>query len=216
MIQSRCRLPNLIALCLALCARSAAGLDLSLELQAVAISGVSPGGKVILLGVARETAEYYSVIVRRDLVVTDSDGDGTVRASLETAMASRSIWIAVDLAAGSFVTAKPADSPFTEAALDLGIPGNLIPGQAALREERGRVEVLLARPGSTPGAWALTAGEGGRNDADLTVDGGITMRLAAMTRVEGALPAPAALLTGDIVVVVDPQRMEYFAGKVRP
>ena len=55
---------------------------ISFSPQAVAASGLTPGGKVVWFGVAREISQRTATLVRREEIVTDDDKDGAVRLEL--------------------------------------------------------------------------------------------------------------------------------------
>jgi hypothetical protein len=50
--------------------------------EAVEASGLTPGGKVVWFGVAREISERSATIVRREKIVSDDDKDGDVTLDL--------------------------------------------------------------------------------------------------------------------------------------
>jgi hypothetical protein len=53
--------------------------EITFQAGAVAVTGVSPRGKAVLFGEAREIAEDdVATLVRRSQVLTDDDGDGAV------------------------------------------------------------------------------------------------------------------------------------------
>lgn len=78
------------------------------EEAAVVASGLEPAARVGWFSVAREPGESVSRIVRREAVVADDDGDGTVRFELDAPVPQSSVWFAVDLAGGALTVASPA------------------------------------------------------------------------------------------------------------
>jgi hypothetical protein len=209
-----------IVLCMAIMAIASAGDALALTLvfgaQSVTVSQVPVGGRVVLFSVSREPAEFHSVMVRRNEILTDTDSDGSVQSNLGTAVAVKSIWVAVDLSGGDFVVGKPTDSPFAPVVPDAAVANRAAAGTATWYEPRSLIEVLLVRAGAGGGVYGLTAGEGALGDSDGVSDGVISAALAAMTVLEGASPPPASLLANDVVALVDPKRMEFFVGEVTP
>jgi hypothetical protein len=180
------------------------------EENAVVASGVTPGGSVVWFGIARERPGRITQVVRRDPVLPDSDGDGVARLDLGRSVAVQSIWAAVDLTSGSFAVATPEGTPRREVAL----PGNSFrrsPRGAveALQDARQFLEILVVRPGE--GAWSLSVGDGGASDADLQPDGGVQAALTSMRPLGTAKTALDQLLPGDVVVVIDPRQMEFYA-----
>jgi hypothetical protein len=180
------------------------------EESAVVAKGVTPGGSVVLFGIARERPGRITQVVRRDTVLPDADGDGAVRLDLGRPVATQSIWAAVDLGTGAFAVATPDGMPRREVAL---------PGESFRRGPRGAVEalqgarefleILIVRPGE--GAWSLSVGDGGDSDADLQPDGSIQAALASMRPLQAAKAALDELLPGDVVVLIDPRQLEFYA-----
>lgn len=184
---------------------------LTFEPQAVAASGITPKGRVVWFSVAREISRRASSIVPHIEQAADDDGDGQVRFDLGQDVPVRSIWFAVDLETGEAGVATPEDFPLLEAEL----PARAIP--AALNRldlERQFVYLVLVRPGV--GAWKLRVGDGGASDEDGEPDG--TLR-AALASLEGIGPSPAPpperFSPKDLLLVIDPNRMEFLRFQVR-
>jgi hypothetical protein len=180
------------------------------EPQAVVASGITPKGRAVWFSVAREISRQSATIVPHIEVATDEDGDGKVRLDLSAEVPVRSIWFAVDLETGEATVAFPEDYSPQEAEL----PAKAIP--AALNRldlERQLVYLVLVRPGA--GAWKLRVGDGGASDEDGQPDG--TLR-AALARFEGLgpapLPPPEHLSAKDLLLVIDPDRMEFMRFQV--
>jgi hypothetical protein len=116
----------------------------------------------------------------------------------------------VDVTPGAFALATPEGMPRREVAL---------PGDSLVRSPRGAIEVLqdsrqfleilVVRPGE--GAWRLSVGDGGASDADRQPNGSIQAAFASMQAIQSAKAAPGQLLPGDVIVVVDPRQMEFYA-----
>jgi hypothetical protein len=70
---------------------------------------------------------------------------------------------------------------------------------------------FLARPGA--GAWTLLLGDGGDDDLDGAQDGAVEGFFAAMQPVAGSTGVPDQLSTGDVVVLVDPDAMQFVAAR---
>lgn len=188
---------------------------LAFEPTAVVASGVTPKGKVVWFGVARELADYAATVVRRDQVLEDEDGDGKVRLEIGKPLPVHSVWIAVDLASGAWTAAVPEGS----SAAELPQPGrNPDRGEAGRPEwvevNRRYLEIAVVRP--SLGAWALTLGDGGGNDGDGATDGSITASLARMRSLEGSPAAPDRFSPRDVVAVVDPNRLQYYVETLAP
>src|SRR5688572_31038304 len=86
----------------------AADLPLNLKVafgpRSLTFTGVTPGGTLIVFGVAREplnTTPITPAIVVRAESLIDLDGDGTVRLDLPVPVPRQGMWAAVDLAIGT-------------------------------------------------------------------------------------------------------------------
>ncbi len=183
---------------------TAAPPGISFEPGAVVARGISPKGQAVWFSVAREISRQSTNIVPRHAVEVDDDGDGSVRLELGQEVPLRSIWFAVDLATGETGVAVPEGFPL----LEMELPGNAIP--AALNRldlERRFVYLLLVRPGV--GAWQLRVGDGGASDEDGEPDGAVRAALSSLTPVqEGGPPPPERFSPRDVLLVIDPERME--------
>ena len=73
-------------------------------------------------------------------------------------------------------------------------------------------QMLIVRPQA--GAWRLIAAEGGSGDNDNQPNGRLDLAASAALPVGGNDPAPRHLEEGDVIAVIDPQRMEAFLTEV--
>ncbi len=182
---------------------------LTLEPSALVVSGITPKGKVVWFGMAREMADYAETLVRRDRVLEDVDGDGSVRLDLGKPVPRFSVWIAVDLTSGAFAVATPQGSRAVELAIAGRNPGRGGAGDTEWTETGNLyLEMAVIRPGQ--GAWAATVGDG--EDAD----GQITASLRRMRSVTEGIAAPEAFSPGDLVVVIDPNILQYYVETLAP
>ncbi len=180
---------------------------ITFQKSSVTVAGITPKGQAVLFGVAREiAADDVATLVRRSQVLTDDDGDGAVSLDLGEDVPFRSLWVAVDLATGQVTAAAPAGYPLRLVSWR-GV-GIVRSSARADRVEDARTfaEVLLVRPGV--GAWQLTVGDGSSNDDDGAADGQIAAALDRMTPVAGTTPPPSRFDPKDVVVLMDPNRME--------
>lgn len=201
----------LAILLLALCPPAvAAPPAVTLEPQAVVASGVTPKGRVVWFSIAREISRRAATIVPRIELVADEDGDGKVRLDLGQAVPLRSIWFAVDLETGEAGVTAPEDFGLQEAEL----PVRAIPAALnGLDLDRRFIYALLVRPGA--GAWVLRAGDGGALDEDGTADGTLRARLASFTGLgPSPLAPPTHVSARDLLLVIDPNRMEFLRFQV--
>jgi len=183
---------------------AAAPPEISFEPDAVVASGISPKGQAVWFSVAREISRQSTNIVPRHAIGADEDGDGVVRLELGQEVPLRSIWFAVDLATGETGVAVPEGFPL----LEMDLPGEAIP--AALNRldlQRRFAYLVLVRPGV--GAWQLRVGDGGASDEDGEPDGTLRASLSRLTPVEeGGPTAPERFSPRDVLLVIDPERME--------
>lgn len=188
-------------------------LTIAFEENAVVVRGVTPGGSVVWFSVAREHPHWLTRTVRRDAVLPDSDDDGMVRFELGQAVPRRSVWTAVDLATGACATATPRDMNRLEVqpAAD-SLRRSPVGAIEALQEARGFLEILLVRPGQ--GAWAQSVGDGGASDSNALPDGRVQASFASMRPIKSSKTAPGQLAPGDVVIVVDPKSLEFYATRV--
>jgi hypothetical protein len=193
----------LLAVCLLLLAaplRAAEPPQISFEVDAV----VAQGTRIVWFSVAREISRQSTNIVPRHAIEADEDGDGVVRLELGQEVPLRSIWFVVDLATGEAGVAVPEGFPL----LEMDLPGEAIP--AALNRldlQRRFAYLLLVRLGV--GAWQLRVGDGGASDEDGESDGALRAALSSLTPVqEGGPPVPERFSPRDVLLVIDPERME--------
>jgi hypothetical protein len=171
----------------------------------------TPRSTVAVVGVAQEPANYLWRIASRRELLLDDDGDARLAYTPPHGVAFRSIWIAVDVASGASAMAVPPGF-IAEEMHELAVgSGKAVETVAkTLDISRGRVEILLVRPGA--GAWSLSAREGGPDDRDGTPNNRLRVHLQRLLPLRldyGA--APDALREGDVVVVLDANRMQYWS-----
>jgi len=178
--------------------------EISFEPEAVVARGISPKGQAVWFSVAREISRQSTNIVPRHAFTADEDGDGAVRLELSQEVPLRSIWFAVDLATGETAVAVPDGFPL----LEMDLPGEAIPAALNRLELRSRFAyLLLVRPGV--GAWQLRVGDGGASDEDGEADGVLRAELSSLKPIqEGGSLAPERFSPRDVLLVIDPERME--------
>jgi hypothetical protein len=189
---------------------SATPPEITFEPGAVVARGITSKGQAVWFSVAREISRRSIHVVPRHAVEVDDDGDGAVRLELEQEVPLRSIWFVVDLATGETAVATPEGFPL----LEMDLPGKAIP--AALNRldlERRFAYLLLVRPGV--GAWQLRIGDGGESDEDGEPDGTLRAALSSLAPLqEGGPPAPERFSPRDVLLVIDPGRMESAAVRI--
>jgi hypothetical protein len=196
----------LLTVCLAASA-SAAPFRVSLEGDAVVASGVTAKGQVVLLGVTRVIEEDDYPVVRRHLqVLTDDDGDGTVRYPVEGGVPLRSLWAVVDLTSGDYDEAAPEGFGLRRVNWRGRGPLRRADGKDAIEDRRPRLELLVVRP--KVGAWSLRIRDGEASDGNGVIDGRVEGVLERMEPLAGSPPPPSELQRDDVLVGLDPASLE--------
>jgi hypothetical protein len=175
--------------------------------DSIVISGLTPKASVFAFGISRQKSGYFVDVEPRQITLRDDDGDGRVEWPIVSGVAMRSIWMAVDLTNGQYITGAPEEYGATRVALSdqhlkkfggdvtkLAFPGTF-------------VEFLVVRPGV--GAWRSVAGLHGPQDEGTDED-----RITVSTRRlepqgDNHEPAPDKLKKDDVVFFVNSSRAEY-------
>jgi hypothetical protein len=179
--------------------------------DALVVSEATARGKVVFLGITREIAPDDVVEINRRLeVVADEDGDGQVK--LDQPMVQRSMWVAVDLATGDLDSASPEGFRLNKVNWRGRGVTNRPDGRDSVEDARAFAEVLVVRPGT--GAWILRLGDGSPEDADGAPDGRLEAALDRMTPLADSPAPPQRFQRDDVVVLMDPHKMEMTLAKV--
>ena len=88
------------------------------ETSRVTVSGVSPGGNVLLYGLGRDFVRVSPELLRWAKVEAASTTDGTATFDIGRAVPARSVWIVVDVSTGAYAVATPQASFRRERAAD--------------------------------------------------------------------------------------------------
>ncbi len=178
--------------------------------------GITPGGRAIWWSVAHERPDSFVTIVYRLEEQTDTDLDGKVGFAFDGPLPEASLWIAIDVATGSYATYAPEDFGVAETFLppEAAIEGSGRTPSDAFREvARPLVNVLLVRAGQ--GAWTLRAGDGGATDQD-GIDGEISFTIDSMAPVGTSPTAPSRYAPGDRLLSIDVDQLELSTLVVGP
>ncbi len=181
---------------------------LDFEAQRVVLGGLTPSGNVAWYSISREPQGYSTLIAQRSGFAT-ADAVGETTIELERDVAPASVWVVVDLDQGGFTVASPPGTSFREIGAEEGSVTASSDGELGLVHARPYLELFLARPGV--GAWVMAAGDGAAGDADGEQDGTLFTTFATMEPLEASPPPPDELRTSDVLVVVDPRALEYYA-----
>ncbi|MFL6194033.1 MAG: hypothetical protein ACJ75H_07670 [Thermoanaerobaculia bacterium] len=186
--------------------------EITFQPRSVRVDGISPKGNVVWFSVGREVAEDdVATIVRRSEVQPDEDGDGKVQLDLDHDVPLRSIWVAVDLASGEMAVATPEGYPLRRVSWRGRGLGRGNSRADRVEDDRTYADVLLVRPGQ--GAWRLTVGDGSDADDDGAPDGRLAAALDRMKPIAAAPAPPARFAARDVIVLIDPNRMELTVEK---
>lgn len=188
---------------------------ITVQKTSVLVEGITPQGQVVWFSVAREVAEDdVATVVSRSDVMKDDDGDGKVVWEIAGEVPLRSIWVAVDLGTGRFAAAAPTGYPLRR----VGFRGRgLARGTRRsdrVEDARHAAEVLLVRPGQ--GAWRSRVSDGRGDDEDGFADGQIAAALDHLSPVASTAPPPARFEPKDVVVLIDPIKMEVTIESAAP
>lgn len=183
-------------------------IAIALGKKTLTVSNVTPSGKVLLLGLDRESAgDFFNTSHYAD-VQQESGGTGSVTFDIAHGIATHSVWVVADIASGRYGTAAPAGSfyrplTFSPQALLALVSRASIPVQLP--------DLALVRPGV--GAWVVSL-----RDPGLVQGAGrsVTLDLVRMRPVGGSPAAPASLALHDLFIGIDPQSFQYFTVEVAP
>lgn len=202
----------LVVLSLLVSLPAAAKQLITFEPKAIA-AHVTPGGKVVFLGLSREAHSYRLRVTDYARLIVDDDRDGIVRLPLERGVPPESFWLVADLTSGATAIEAPPGARLRRKPLP---PSALQPrgNSRAARALHGDQHVLfwLVRPGV--GAWASMIDDGSARDSDATHDGRASLLLDEMQSVGISPPPPADVRDGDVFVIVVPDTLEIFDTRV--
>ncbi len=188
---------------------------LNLGNNAVVFNGASPDGDVAFFSVAKIPLGYSQrVEVRREVVVADATG--RAEWALESEPALKSVWAAVDLASGEWALASPEGGLLRQQPLELTAFERDPGGELSTLLYDGHVvaEALVVRTAlsaGSPGVWGLRLSDGGDADGDGDHNDAIRLHPASLAAIGEAGAPPLAFAPGDVVVLVDPDRLEVSA-----
>lgn len=187
---------------------------IAFEEGAVRVSGLSPGTSVVVFAASLERPDVYVRVVRRQHLLSDDDRDGEVRLDLPDGVPRHSLWAVVEMATGGVATAVPQDAPLRHRETPRGAlqhaPGG---GIDAVSLPEPLLELLLVRPGV--GAWRGRFAEGTPTDSDGAGNGWLQMRASDLVPWGHEAPPPARLVTGDVLVAVNPEALAVYTLTVR-
>jgi hypothetical protein len=186
-----------------------AGIVVDVQERAISVAGVTPGGRVALLGYTRQVAAGPQQPMKEGPYseFLDADRDGIVRLDFESGVPAQGMWAAVDLTTGDHVafTSPGFDATrlnFTELARKDSV------GQLRKIEwPLGQMDAFVVRPGE--GVWSLFASAGSELDDNRGGHGPLRLDLDSMKGVHTSKAPPSAFRPGDVIVVFDRYEMQY-------
>ncbi len=193
----------------------AAQPTLSLAGTTVALDGASPGGTVAFFSVSRVPLGYsQQVEVLREVALADASG--RAEWSVDHVPALKSVWAAVDLTSGDWALAVPTGGVVRQQPLDLGAFERGANGELSALRYAGHVvlEALLVRTelsAESQGVWGLRLSDGGETDGDGEHNDAIRLAPSSMEAIAETTPPPSAFAPGDVVILIDSDRLEVSA-----
>jgi hypothetical protein len=178
----------------------------------VTVTGATAGGRVAFFGVGRFVKQYRVTVRRFDKVVADDDKDGSVVLDIGEKLPWKTIFVAVDFSTGHYALVTPEGFPLMPIPFKKEI---MVANKGQLDHlliEHRFCYMALVRPGV--GFWGQILGDGNKYDEDGVGDGKVTADVGRSVSVDGNVPAPAKFEKGDILVLIDPMRMQSYAVEV--
>jgi hypothetical protein len=175
----------------------------------VVAAGFHAGRDIIIFGVGTAPGPYFSRMVQySDTLVADSSG--TVRFEIADGVPGRSVWFAIDAQTRDYTVGSPRagllqsslNTPVIRPGLDAGID--------AIDLDRRLMDVLVVRPGS--GVWVSSCGRNSLKDLNRGKSGAMQLSAGEMNAARKSTGRPSTILPSDLIVVIDSETLEYFAG----
>jgi hypothetical protein len=186
---------------------AAATLQLTFASNRVSASGATGGGDVVMVSYGRSWRSFHNVLERRQMVAR-ADAAGNVSMEVPSGVPPMSLWIAVDVASGSYGAGMADGSVPRQRAIDAG---------ALKKDNNGQLKKLIAglpmayavlvRPGES--AWELFAGDGGAHDGDRTLDGRTEFSLDDFQAMAGEAAPPKNFRKGDLLILISPEELAF-------
>jgi hypothetical protein len=190
---------------------------LTFKAESVVVSNVKKKGDVLFFGYGEDKPGWTRTIHRWRRTVTAND-KGEAELTLGCRVPAMAVIVAFDTETGEFVAAAPFADQTTRVTRRPGpLPSDTwawdIQDKVQTIQHVGqRLEILVAR--KKQGGWVGRAVDGGELDADGIGDGVITVSLGQLSPVGLARGRSGGVKVGDVVVLVDPYAMTYWAMQV--
>jgi hypothetical protein len=187
---------------------------LSFDTTAVLGAGFTPSGQVVVFGYSNQPQPYTRRLMNFWKVVT-ADSGGAFRWETPEPVANHSVWFAVGSSSRDLVVGVPGDGDVSN--LTLAAP-TLLAGQDsggdALSVSEYMAEVVVVRPNDT--AWRGTAIRHGTGDLSRGQSGAHKVSLASLTTVGSTTRVLNRITPADVVVIVEPVSLRFWAGRLLP
>ena len=170
------------------------------------VSGATPGGEVVLVGLAREMTDLLPTTVVHEESLTDDDADGGVTFTIGTDK-SDAVLLVFDVENGEYAgielgRAKLITTPTDVRAADVDKGDQL-------KVHGDRIRFAVLRPAI--GLWSLTVADGLADDADAKRDGSASVSADMLQPVgKNTDTAPRRLGPGDLLIGLNGHTFEYF------
>ena len=188
-------------------------LSVAISGAQVTVTNATPGGRVVFFGVARFAKNYRVTVRRFDKVVADEDRDGKVVLEIGESLPWKTIFAAVDFSSGRFGLTTTGDFPLMTIPFEKEI---MVANNGQLKHviiEHRYLDLVLVRPGV--GIWGQILGDGNKFDEDGTGDGKVVGNVERSIAIgEDKVPAPKKFDKGDVLLLIDSQRMQSYAVEV--
>ncbi len=188
----------------------AKAIDLSISESRVAIAEDSGSG-VAVIGVERKISNYMNVVVRHAEVV---QGDLV----LDSDVAERSLWVAVDLGTGAWTVHSPLGPP-REKHYAPEIRGAALRHIERLELPGNELDVVVVRQGrkgaglSEVAVWHGRLHDGGQGD-ESDSDGWLVGSVGDLSRLDSGSGKLNRLEDGDVVIGFDANTLESFTVEI--
>src|SRR5258706_9855115 len=193
----------------------AGSLALTFGERSVTVSGLTPGGDLVLFAIAKEPANSVVPVPMKTVhavVLHDDDHDGTVIFERQRAVPLIAVWVAVDLASGQWAA---SGSP--------GFDAQTIPLESFAKQDNAghlrklsalvpEMDVLLVRPGT--GAWRIYTAK--TSSLDENAHGGRPLQIdvSGMIPLSNSLSKLDSIHPGDIIALIEPLSMRFAVQEV--
>jgi hypothetical protein len=192
-------------------ASAAAPISIQVGETAVDIANSTPSGHVLLVNAGLES--YGGMLVQRggsqDLV---AGSDGTCRYVSKSQISLRSVWIAVDIETGQYVTGSRMGYIAIVQPLSPTLLSKDASGVMGVTDIEARsLDLYFVRP--KQGAWRLRAAQGGPDNAQMFA-GKLKLSSVDAQPVVGKDPPPSRLKTADLVILINTGRLETLIAEI--